>query len=193
MVAWLQDPQNLELLMNASAVVLSVLGIHLTARGAARILWNLIRKRTVVSPAGIPSESKLGDASIMRDSASVELTSSELERRVEILEHQMLDSNKQVKKLQSAQQGTRSTLNELRKDHTELSEDIDRRIGRASQESIEINAVGIPFVVAGIVLGTWPTLWMNLWTTLALIPLATLVPTSIWWRARKAGARPASG
>ena len=139
--------------MNASAMVLSVLGIHLTASGAATNLWNLIRKRTAVSPARVPSEAKLVNLSIMRDSASAEPTSSELERRMEFLEHQMLESYKRAQKLHSVQKVTRAALNELRKDHTELIEDTDRRISRASQESIEINAVGIPFEVAGICSG----------------------------------------
>lgn len=192
MVDWLEDPRNLELLMNASAVVLSVLGIHLTARGAARILWDLIRKRTVVSPAGIPSGARLGDASIIRDAVSAELTSPELERRLEILEQQMHDSYKQIQNLQSVQNLIRTALDELRRSHAELSADITRKIDRASQESIEINAVGIPFVVAGIVLGTWPSLWMNPWAVLVMILVAALIPTAIWRRDRKLRARRAS-
>lgn len=193
MVDWLEDPRNLELLMNASAVVLSVLGIHLTARGAARILWDLIRKRTVVSPAGIPSGAKLGDASVISDRVSAELTSPELERRVEILEDQIRDSYEQIQNLQSVQKRIRTALNEVRRGHAELSADITRKIDRASQESIEINAVGIPFVVAGIVLGTWPSLWMNPWAVLVMIPLSVLIPTAIWWRDRKLRARRAIG
>ncbi|WP_413247833.1 hypothetical protein [Sinomonas flava] len=193
MVDWLGDPRNLELLMNASAVVLSLLGIHLTARGAARILWDLIRKRTVVSPAGIPSGVRLGDASIIRDSVSAELTSPELERRVEILEHQMRDSYEQIQNMQSVQKGIRAALNELRRGHAELDAEMTRKIDRASQESIEINAVGIPFVVAGIVLGTWPSLWMDPWAVLVMIPVSALIPTAIWWRDRKLRARRAIG
>lgn len=190
---WLEDPRNLELFMNGSAVVLSVLGIHLTARGAARILWDLIRKQTVASPAGIPSAARLGDASIITDSVSAELTSPELERRVEILEYQMRDSYEQMQNLQSVQKRIRTELNELRRGHAELSADIKRKIDRASQESIEINAVGIPFVVAGIVLGTWPSLWMNPWAVLVMIPVAGLIPTAIWWRGRKLRARQTIG
>jgi hypothetical protein len=192
MVDWLEDPRNLEILMNASAVVVSVLGIHLTARGAARILWDLLRKRTVVSPAGIPSSARLGDASIIRGSVSAELTSPELERRVEILEHQMRDSYGQIQNLQSVQNLIRTALDELRRSHAELSADITRKINRASQESIEINAVGIPFVVAGIVLGTWPSLWMNPLAVLFMILVAALIPTGIWRRDRKLRARQAS-
>ncbi|NIJ03449.1 hypothetical protein FHR86_003808 [Paenarthrobacter ilicis] len=190
MVDWLEDPRNLELLMNLSAVVLSVLGIHLTAPDAARILWDLIGKRTVVSPAGIPPGERFGDASIIRDTVSTELTSPEFERRLEILEQQMHDSYKQIQNLQSVQNRIRTALNEL---HTELGVDITRKIDRASQESIEISAVGIPFVVAGIVLGTWPPLWMNPWAVLVMIPLSMLIPTAIWWRDRKLRARRAIG
>ena len=133
------------------------------------------------------------DAFIIRDSVSAELTSPELERRLEILEHQMRDSYKQIQNLQSVQKRIQTALNELRRGHAELSADITRKIDRASQESIEINAVGIPFVVAGIVLGTWPSLWMNPWAVLVMIPLSALIPTAIWWRGLKLRARRAMG
>ena len=124
---------------------------------------------------------------------SAELTSPELERRVEILEHEMHDSYGQIQNLQSVQNLIQTALDELRRNHAELSADITRKIDRASQESIEINAVGIPFVVAGIVLGTWPSLWMNPWTVLVMILVAALIPTEIWRRDRKLRARRAIG
>ncbi|WP_336853892.1 hypothetical protein [Sinomonas albida] len=193
MTDWLGDPAVLDVIASLSGIALGGVGVHLTAPGAYSRLakavrgsvGDVLRHRIVAAPTGIESGATVSSNITATSEVTAKLSSTDLEARVAILEGEVAQTTDRMKALQSDHRDLKAAQGELLAKFERLATDTQKAIDEIEDRQSEIDAIGLPVVLAGIIVGSWPSAWLNAWAVFAAIGAGTGVAIVSWQASRK--------